>query len=293
MSFTIMTDTSANLPSAFLRKHKIEAVPFSYYIDDKEYTCTDTEAFDGSKYYDGIRNGVNVTTSQINPQKYIEYMKPVLDKGEDILFINMSSGISGAYNSAKLAVSELKESYPDRKIRLIDTLGASLGEGMLVLRAVRYRSSGMSIDDTAEKLLSLRRRICQVFMVDDLMHLRKSGRISGAVAILGSMLQIKPLLKGNEKGQIVNFGKARGRKKAIEALAQKYETLVENAKQQIVCIAHTDCENDAHYLEKLLRRNKPPKEIMTVCYEPVTGSHVGPGALALFFEGGENVRSLA
>ena len=291
MSFTIVTDTSANLPTPLLNKHGIAAIPFTYIVNGREMNCLDTEAFNGSAYYGAMRNGINVSTSQINPQAYIDCFEPLLAAGEDVLFVGMSSGISGSYQSAQLAMSQLKESYPDRQFRLVDTLGASLGEGILVIKAVEYRAAGLSLDECSRRLLKLRHNMCQIFVVDDLMFLKKTGRLSGTAALVGTVLQIKPLLKGNEKGQIVTFAKARGRRKAIETLARRYDELVENAPDQIVGIAHADCEKDADLLAAMLMKNHPPREIMTVMYEPVTGSHVGPGTLALFFLGGEDVRS--
>ena len=291
MCFEIMTDTSANLPTPLLKQYGVTAIPFSYYIEEKEYTCLDTERFDGAAFYGAMRRGTAVVTSQITPQRYIEYMGPILAQGRDILFIGMSSGISGSYYAAESAAALLKARYPARTIRLVDTLGASLGEGIWVLRAAEYRDSGMSLQDTAERLLTLRHNMYQVFTVDDLMFLRRTGRLSGTTALVGTMLQIKPLLKANEKGQIIHFTKVRGRRRSIEALAEKYDALVRNPGSQIVGIAHADCAEDADYLAGLLRRRHPPKEILTVCYEPVTGSHVGPSTLALFFTGYADVRS--
>ena len=202
----------------------------------------------------------------------------------------MSSGISGAYSCAEMAAAQLREDYPQRAIRLVDTMGASLGEGLLALRAAACREQGMGLDETADFLLELRERFYQVFTVDNLAYLQRSGRISNATAVIGTVFQIKPLLKGNEEGKIVTFGKVRGRKQSIQALAEKYDTLVKNPGEQTVGIAHADCPEDADYLAGLLRKNFPPKDILTVCYEPVTGSHVGPGTLALFFEGEKGVR---
>ena len=291
MSFTIVTDTSANLPTPILRAAGVGVIPFTYIVGGRDQQCLDTEAFDGTAYYSAMRAGANVSTSQINPQAYMDCFEPLLAAGQDILFVGMSSGISGAYQSARVAMAQLRESYPQRQFRLVDTLGASLGEGILVLRAIEYRDSGMPLSEAAKRLLALRRKMCQIFVVDDLMFLRKTGRLSGAAAVVGTMLQIKPLLMGNEKGQIINYAKARGRRKAIEALARRYDDQVVDAGNQIVGIAHADCEKDAQLLADLLRRNHPPKEIMTVMYEPVTGAHVGPGTLALFFLSGDDVRS--
>lgn len=291
MSFAILTDTSANLPTPYLRAHGVEVLPFHYFVDGDDRTCMDTEAFDGAAYYDAMRKGTRVTTSQICPNAYAEAMEPALAAGQDLIYISMSSGISGSYASSVSAAAELREQYPERTIYTLDTLGASLGEGILVMKAVECRDAGMTLDETYTLLEAMRHRMYQVFIVDDLMHLRRTGRLFAAIALVGTVLQVKPLLKGNEKGQIVNFARFRGRKKALDALAEKYDTLVRNAENQVVGIAHADCEADAQYLAEKLRAAHPAKEILIVCYEPVTGSHVGPGTLALFFEGDEDVRS--
>ncbi len=291
MSFSIVTDTSANLPTPWLRQNRIGVIPFHYSFGSRDCDCLDTEAFNGAAYYTAMRNGALISTSQINPQAYIDCFQPLLEAGEDILFIGMSSGISGSFQSAQIAMTQLKETFPERRFRMVDTLGASLGEGILVMKAVELERQGMELDDIARTLLSLRKNMCQIFMVDDLMFLKRTGRVSGAAALVGTMLHIKPLLKGNEKGQIVTCAKARGRRKAIEALAKHYDALVKDAGSQTVGIAHADCEKDADLLATLLMRNHPPKQILTVMYEPVTGSHVGPDTLALFFLGDSDVRS--
>ena len=291
MSFVILTDTSANLPSELLEKRGITAVPFSYFVEGVELTCEDTRTFDGAAYYTMIQKGNHVTTAQINPQRYIEYMEPLLKEGKDILYIGMSSGISGAYQSAEMAAAELRDTYPERKVCVFDTYAASLGEGNMVMMAADARDAGEDLGAVLGKLHIWRERTYQGFTVDSLMHLRRSGRLSNAAAIVGTVLQIKPLLKGNEKGQIVAFQKVRGRKNAIAALAEKYDALVKDAAEQVVGIAHANAPAEAEELAKLLRRNNPPKEIRCVMYEPVTGAHVGPGTVALFFMGGMGVRS--
>ena len=290
--FRVMTDTSANLPTDLAKKEDITVIPFHYQVNGAENVCTDTLGFDGVTFYNAMREGADVTTSQINPQAYLEVMRPVLEAGEDILFVGMSSGISGSFHCAELAAEELSDSFPERKIRLVDTIGASLGEGLMVLRAVREKLLGFSLEDVYKKLMDLRHRMCNIFTVDDLRYLRKGGRLSNLSFLLGTLLNIKPLLKGNEEGKIVAFAKLRGRKKALEELARRYDEYVVDAQEQIIGIAHADCPEDAEYLAAMLRRNHPPKEILTVGYEPVTGSHVGPGTLALFFEAREGCRSM-
>lgn len=290
MSFSVLTDTTANLDSGLAKKFDIGVLPFSYFVRGQEYHCLDTDSFRCKEYYDEIRKGVEVTTAQINPQKYMDFIEPLLKEGKDILFVGLSSGISGSFASAEMAKKELLESYPERRIELIDSLGASLGEGLLALRAAKCRDNGMSLEETTQRILKLRSRMYQVFIVDDFMHLRRTGRLSNVSALVGYILGIKPLLKGNEEGKIVAFGKIRGRKQAIRAMAEKYIALVQNASAQTVGISHADCEEDALYLMELLKNNLPPKEFLVVQHEPVTGSHIGPGSLALYFEGDENVR---
>ena len=292
MSFAIITDTSSNLQNRQIAENDLIIIPFSYYVNGEEHTCLDTDAFNGDEYYDTIRRGVHVTTSQVTPQRYIDCFEPILKEGTDIIFVSMSSGISGSCASAEMAATQLREDYPDKKLKIIDTLGASLGEGLVAVKGAVCRKAGMSFEETAKELLSMSRRMCQIFTVDDLMHLRRGGRLSNLSAIVGTVLHIKPLLKGDEEGKIVAFAKVRGRKHSIEALAERYDKLVVEPENQTVGIAHEGCREDAEFLERLLMKNRPPREILTVDYEPVTGSHVGPGALALFFVSHDEVRAL-
>lgn len=289
MNFKIMTDTSANLPKEAVDKYDIGVIPLSYYLDGEEFTETDIG--DGSEYYGKIKNGAKVTTSQVTPQRYIDNFRPILADGCDILFIGMSSGISGTFYCAQIAAEELKSEFPEREITLVDTLGASLGEGLLVLKAAKMKENGASAPEISEELEKMRRRMYQIFTVDDLMHLKRGGRLSGTAAIIGTVLHIKPLLKGDEFGKIVTCGKMRGTRRSVEALAEKYRTLVKSPENQTIGIAHASNPEAAEYLKTLINAENPPENIITVCYEPVTGAHVGPGALALFFEGEDGVRN--
>ena len=232
-----------------------------------------------------------MTTSQISPQQYSDFFRPYIEAGEDVIFVAMSSGISGSCNSARIGAVMLLEEYPARRIEIIDTRGASLGEGIIALLAADYRDQGMATGEAAQLLNRHVEQMFNVFTVDDLMHLRRGGRLSNLAAIVGMVLNIKPILKGNEEGKIVAFAKVRGRKKSIETLAAQYDKLVAEPERQIVGIAQAGCRQDAELLASLLKKNHPPKEILVVEYEPVTGSHVGPGALALFFESRPGVRS--
>lgn len=290
MGYIIITDSASNIPTEMTNKNDIKIIHLSYTLNGKEYICKDTAKFNSHAYYEAISNGLKVTTSQVNPQRYADCFREYLSGGQDILFIGLSSGISGSFNSAVMAKNQLLEEYPDRKILLLDSLGASMGEGLLAIRAAELRSGGYSIDEVYSQLSDMRNRMFQVFTVDDLMHLKRGGRLSGISAGIGTILNIKPLLTGTAEGKIIAFSKVRGRKKSIEALASKYEELVEQQAVQTIAIAHADCEEDAKYLAKLINGTKPPKEILIVDYEPVTGSYVGPGALALFFLSHSNAR---
>ena len=290
--FRIATDTSANLPTAYLQAEKITVIPFTFHTDSGEQSCMDTASFDAKAFYTAMRNGEKVTTSQIPPQRFVDYLQPMLEAGEDVLFVSMSSGISGSYASSKMAANQLKEEFPERKILTVDTYSASLAEGIVVMKAVECREKGMDIEQTYHLLRALRHSIAQIFTVGDLRYLKRTGRLSNLEAAVGTVLQIKPLLKGDPEGKIVCFAKVRGRQRAIEEMAKRYAELVVLPETQTVCISHADCEADAQILASMLRRAKAPKDILIVDYEPVTGSHVGPGALALFFLSDENVRNI-
>ena len=289
MSFHVVTDTSANLPTAMAHERDIVVIPFSYIIDGKAYACTDTATFDAEGYYALIGSGVRVTTSQVVTQQFEYAFEPLLEDG-DVIYLSMASGISGTYNSACMAARQVKEKYPERKVCVIDTKGASLGTGLIALLAAELRDQGVATEEAVARLENDVMRMCNIFTVDDLMYLRRTGRLSNLSAAVGTVLHIKPLLKGSEEAKIGAGAKVRGRKNSIKALAERYNRLAVNPEKQIVGIAQSACKEDADYLESLIKQNRPPQQILQVEYEPVTGSHVGPGALALFFLGNENVR---
>ena len=291
MSFVVVTDTSGNLPVQSILDHSLEIIPFSYFIDGKEYNIIKDPDFDAEDYYARIGRGMKVTTSQIPPQQYADFFETFVKQGKDVVFVSMSSGISASCHQAEIAANMIMEAYPGRVVEVVDTLGASLGEGLIALQADSLRKLGLSAVEAAKELRVHVQKMFNVFTVDNLMHLRRGGRLSNFSAVVGTVLQIKPLLKGNVEGKIVAFQKIRGRKQSIKALAEIYDQVVVRPEKQIIGIAQAACREDAEYLASLLRKNRPPKDIMMVEYEPVTGSHVGPGALALFFESSEGIRS--
>ena len=280
----IFTDTSANLPFAVTQEKHISVVPFSYTVDGVEMKYpTDTE-FDGKAFFDAMLRGAMVKTSMVSVGAFLEQFEQALQAGNDVLYIGMSGGISGTANSAAIAVSELREKYPERKIAAVDTYAASLGEGLQVLAAVRMIEQGVGFDEVVAQIERGRHNMCQYFTVADLEYLKRNGRLSSVVALAGTILHIKPILMGDETGHIVQCGKVRGSQRALERLAEKYDALVSDRSAGIG-IAHADNERGAETLLARLRERGFTGECMTVMYEPVTGSHVGPGTVALFYPG--------
>lgn len=280
----LFTDTSANLPVSIIREYGIEVVPFSYTVNGKEVPYSAETDFNGKAFYEAMRAGAEVKTSMINVSDFMAAFEQWIAKGDAVIYVGMSGGISGTAHSAKLAAEELLEKYPAAKIAAIDTYAASLGEGFLVIETAKMIERGDPFLKIVKKIELLRKNMCQFFTVDDLAYLRKGGRISGAAAVVGTILNIKPILRGDENGKIVLCGKIRGFNKSMEALANKYDELVFD-KTADVGIAHADNPEGAQRLEDILRAKGFSGELLKVVYEPVTGSHVGPGTIALFFMG--------
>ena len=278
----LFTDTSANLPVEIIDEYGIEVVPFSYTIDGVEYIPE--REFDGKAFYAAMRAGSAVKTSMVNTGTFIERFKTALDAGKDVLYIGMSGGISGTANAALMAKQELDEEYPDRKIVVIDTLAASLGEGLFVIKAAEQLKDGAALDAIEEAIRAQVPSMCQSFTVDDLKYLKNTGRVSGAAAIIGNVLSIHPILIGDYEGKIVVKAKVRGMKRTLDALAERYAELA-LSKTETIGIAHADNEEGKAYLVQRLRDKGLTGKCLSVCYEPVTGSHVGPGTVALFFFG--------
>lgn len=291
MSYQIITDTASNILKDVAEKWNISVIPLTYIENDEECHFVNTDDFDFDDYYKKLSEGVKVTTSQVNPAQYEEVFTPFLEKGEDILFIGLSSGVSGSYNSAVIAAEELAEEYPERKICIVDSLGASLGEGILVVEACKCREKGMSIEETEAYINAEKVKMYQIFVVDDLNHLKRTGRLFSTLASIGTILNIKIMLKGNPQGKIVITGQSRGRKQAIKSLAQRYKDLCVDPENQVVGLSYGGYKEDADTLAEMIKEIAPPKELWMVPHEPGTGAHVGPGMLALYFLGNEDIRN--
>ena len=235
--------------------------------------------------YAGFRAGEAASTSAVNPEEWSAVIRTALDGGQDVLVLAFSSGLSTTYQSAVIAAQELAERYPDRKILVCDTLSASLGQGLLVWYACKKRDEGMSLEELYAWVEENKHHLCHWFTVDDLMYLKRGGRINAATAVLGTMLSVKPVLHMDDEGHLINMSKARGRKASIQAIAKKMEELGEGYDNSTVFICHGDCIEDAKYLEQLVREKCGVKEVYINYTGAVIGSHSGPGTLALFFLG--------
>ncbi len=286
MSFAVFTDGCSNLPGRVLKALDIRVLPCSYTLDDVPGVFQgDIDSFDTHTYYEKLRGGSVMKTSLLNADLFQSYFRPQLEQGRDIVYAGLSSGISGTFQAANMAAIELQEEFPQRRIRLVDSLGAGFGPGLLACKAADLRAEGKTADEAADILEQLVPRLLQFFTVDDLNFLKRTGRVSGASAMIGTALGIKPVLWGDPTGHIVAYRKCRGRKKAIDTIAELYRNNVADAGRQRVAISHGDCLEEAQQLAERICQIAQPKELILCPHEPFTGSHVGPGMLALFFFG--------
>ena len=281
--YKIITDSGCDLPQEMLCRLDVQTVPLivNFKGEDRE----DTVDVGIKEMYAGLRDGEAATTSAVNPDRWMEKMEGVLAQGMDVLTVTFSSGLSTTYQSAVIAGKELKEKYPDRKILVVDSLAASLGQGLLIWYACKMKDAGLSIEELAKWIEDNRQNLCHWFTVDDLMYLKRGGRVSAATALVGTMLQIKPVLHVDSEGHLINVAKSRGRKASIQALAQKAIELGEGYDNSTMFICHGDCIEDAEYLAGILKEKCGVKEVFIGYTGAVIGSHSGPGTLALFFMG--------
>lgn len=286
MSFSVFTDGSSNLPGNLIDRLNIRVLPCSYILDGVPGIFHgDIDEFDTHAYYDKLRNGSVMKTTLINTQLFIDHFTPELEQGRDIVYVGMSSGISGTIQAARIAADELTEAFPERTVHIIDSLGAGFGTGLLACKAADLREAGKTAAEAADILQEDVMHLFQYFTVDDLNFLKRTGRVSGATAAIGTVLNIKPILWGDSTGHIVACNKVRGKKKAIEAIVDLYRAKVVEPEHNRIAITHGDCPEEAEILAKRIREIREPKELIVCPHEPFTGAHVGPGMLALFFFG--------
>ena len=286
MSFAVYTDGCSNLPGRILKELDIRVLPCSYVMDNVPGTYLgDIDAFDTHAYYEKLRAGSVMKTSLLNSQLFMDHFRPHLEQGQDVVYVGMSSGISGTIQAARIAAEELQEEFPGRTVWVVDSKGAGFGPGLLSCRASDLRSEGKTAAQAGEILDEEVEHLLEYFTVDDLNFLKRTGRVSGATAAIGTVLNIKPLLWGDPTGHIVALQKCRGRKKAIEAIVELYRTRAIEPEKQRIAISHGDCPEEAQLLAEKICAIAQPKELILCPHEPFTGAHVGPGMLALFFFG--------
>ena len=282
-NYQIITDSGCDLPQSMLDALGVVAVPLYVNFRGKEQTDSVDEGI--RELYDGLRAGESASTSAVNPDRWAEKIESALAQGKDAVVIAFSSGLSTTYQSAVIAAQELTEKYPQQQVYVVDSLCASLGQGLLVWYACKKRDEGMSASELAKWLDENKMNLCHWFTVDDLMYLKRGGRVSAVTAVLGTMLSIKPVLHVDDEGHLINVAKARGRKAAIEMLAKKLADLGEGFDNSTVFISHGDCEQDAKYLAEKVKAECGVKEVVIGYVGAVIGSHAGPGTLAFFFLG--------
>ena len=283
--YVITTDNNSDLPEKYFKDHGVGCMYLSYSLDGKNYTHENF--LPEHEFYEAMRNGSMPTTAQVNPENAKTLLEPYLKEGKDILHIAFSSGLSGTYNSSRIAAEELMEEYPDRRIIVVDSLSASLGQGLLVWLAQQKKELGQTLEDVADWVEKNKLKMVHLFTVDDLNHLYRGGRVSRTTAIVGSMLNIKPVLHVDNEGKLTAIGKVRGRKKALQELVKLMDEKIGSfgADCDTIFISHGDCEQDAQYVAAKVKEKYNIKNIIINQVGATIGAHSGPGTMALFFVG--------
>lgn len=282
-NYQIFTDSGSDLPESLRNTLNVKTVSLSLLFRGE--VLPDSVSGEIQEMYNALRAGEEAKTSAVNPETWAAAMEPTLAAGEDILVLAFSSGLSATCQSAVIAAEELMEKYPGRTIKVVDSLCASLGEGLFVYHVCKKRDEGLSLEELAAWAEENKLRLCHWFTVDDLMYLKRGGRVSAATAIVGSLLQIKPVLHVDNEGHLINVSKSRGRKASIDALAAKMEQTMLPGQNEVAYICHGDCLEDAEYLAARIKERCGVKEVFIGYTGAVIGSHAGPGVLALFFLG--------
>ena len=288
MGYKIITDSTIDMDHKMIEELGLTVVPLRFTIDGKTYKDkADLSDMPTETFYAKLREGKMSTTSQINADEFTRVFEPVLQDGEDVLYIAFSSGLSGTCQSAFIARDELKEKYPERKIYVFDSLCASLGEGLLVYHAAMLKRAGTDIDSLYKWLGENVLKLCHWFTVDDLNYLKKGGRVSAATAFVGTMLSIKPIMHTSDEGKLTVVGKARGRKSSLNTLIDTVGRLGIDLQDQTMFICQADCRAEAEAVAAELKRRYGVKEVYINYIGPVIGSHTGPDTMGLFFVGTE------
>lgn len=285
--YIITTDTTSDLPQEYLRQYNIGLLPLYYSFNGTVYG--DKLDLEPKEFYAKMRGGAMPTTMAVNPEVAKEVFTDLFKEGYDILHIAFSSALSGSCSVAATVARELNEEHPEAKIIVIDSLCASLGEGLLVHKAVKLKESGKTIDETADWLEKNKRNICHMFTVDDLHHLHRGGRVSKATAIIGTLINVKPVLHVDNEGRLIPLNNVRGRKKALISLVDQMEHRLKDYQgtNDIVFISHGDCKEEAEFVADQIKERFGIHDFLINFVSPTIGSHSGPGTVALFFLGKE------
>ncbi len=287
-NYVIVTDSSCDLPAELAQELELAVLPLTLTLGGKEYAnYLDGREIGFSEFYGRIRQGEVAVTAAANLEGYLSIMEPILQAGKDILLMVFSSGLSSTYQVSLLAAEELSQKYPQRKILPVDTLCASMGQGLLVYLAARQRGEGKSLQEVRDWVEKEKYHLCHWFTVDDLMYLKRGGRLNAATALVGTALGIKPVLHIDNEGHLINMGKARGRRASLTALVDKMAELAVEPQGQVAFISHGDCLEDAKAVEQMLKQRLGVKKVIISYVGPVIGAHTGPGVVALFFLGKE------
>lgn len=282
--YVILTESSSDISLKIAADNDIQVMPMDFILEGKSYAhYADSREMDVKAFYQKLRDGAVVTTAAENVEDYMTWVKPLLEQGKDVLLVVFSSGLSSTFSTANVALAELREQYPHRKILAVDSLCASAGEALLAYYAAQNRAKGMSIEENAQWLEDNKLHLAHWFTVDDLMFLKRGGRVSSATALVGTMLSIKPVLHVDDEGHLINVGKARGRKASMKALADKAAETGVDLSNQVIFISHGDCLEDAQWLAQEVRDRFHPVDVVISDIGPVIGAHSGPGTLALYF----------
>lgn len=285
-AYRIITDSTTDLAPEMIRELGVQVIPLCYLMEGNTYhNIPGGGEMDEPAFYAKLRAGVMSTTTQVNSEEFIAVFTPILEAGDDILYIAFSSGLSGTCQSAHLAKKELEQKFPGRRIEVFDSLCASMGEGLLVYHAAMRKKAGASLDEVLAWLKENVLHLCHWFTVDDLNHLKRGGRVSTATALVGTMLGIKPVLHVDDEGHLIPVAKVRGRKQSLDALVKKMEETAIDPQDQVVFISHGDCLEDARYVARRVKEKLGVKEVKINFIGPVIGAHSGPGTVALFFLG--------
>ena len=286
--YVIMTDSSCDLPQELADQLGLEVLPLEVMADGKNYrNWLDGREIGFKEFYKLAREGTELKTSAVNTAAFEEKMEELLKEDRDILYIGFSTGLSTTYNSGEAAARELREKYPDRKIYTVDTLAASLGQGMIIYYAAKKKEAGATIEEVRDFVENEKLHMCHWFTVDDLNYLKRGGRISAATAAVGTMLSIKPVMHMDNEGHLVAVGKARGRKAALCQLLDTMGELGEGLEGQTTFICHSDCMDDAQYVASQMKERFGVAQVNINWIGPVIGAHTGPGTIGIFFWGSE------